>query len=107
MRYEAQIINSLLYPIYGRPGRIVRILDGEGHSQTMTISAPPPPQAPGAPPPPAAGAKSYTLTKDATFNIVARITPSFDSRAAEESAFIEQLFQADPVYLTWFADLYF
>src|SRR5213078_3513118 len=76
-------------------------------SQTMTISAPPPPQAPGAPPPPAGGPKQYTLTKDATFNIVARITPSFDSRAAEESAFIEQLFQADPVYLTWFADLYF
>ena len=30
IRYEGQIINNLLYPIYGRPGRIARILDKEG-----------------------------------------------------------------------------
>ncbi|HMF28400.1 MAG TPA: portal protein, partial [Candidatus Cybelea sp.] len=32
MKYEAKIINNLLYPIYGaRPGRLVRIMTGEGN----------------------------------------------------------------------------
>jgi Phage P22-like portal protein len=63
VRYEGQIINNLLYPIYGKtPGRMVRILTGEGESETVRIAAPPPsgngntagsqPPAPmGAPPP--------------------------------------------------------
>jgi hypothetical protein len=54
IRYEGQIINNLLYPIYGSPGRLVRILNSEGESQTVTIAPPangaPPPGPPGIPP---------------------------------------------------------
>src|SRR5262249_31270396 len=42
IRYEGQIINNLLYPIYGKkPGRLIRILTGENASQTIALAAPP------------------------------------------------------------------
>jgi hypothetical protein len=44
MRYEGQIVNNLLYPIYGkRPGRLARIIDGQGEPQTVQIGRPAPP----------------------------------------------------------------
>ncbi len=45
IRYEGQIENNLLYPIYGRPGRLARMLTGENEPQTVRISAPAPPGA--------------------------------------------------------------
>lgn len=42
IRYEGQIINDLLYPIYGRrPGRVATLVTGEGESQTVRIGPPP------------------------------------------------------------------
>lgn len=68
MRYEGQVINGLLYPIYGmKPGRLVRILTGDGHADVLQVQTPPqasmmtgapqmPPQGvPGAPMPPQPG----------------------------------------------------
>jgi hypothetical protein len=40
VRYEGQVINNLLYPIYGRrPGRLARIVTGENEAQTVRIGA--------------------------------------------------------------------
>jgi hypothetical protein len=177
MRYEGQIVNNLLYPIYGkRPGRLARIINGQGEPETVQIGQrptptfmppgmgqgatstmpgmmPPPmggapggPPMPGLPGPPPAGAPTpmgpggpppgpmgapppgmmppgmppgmmrppappptppvYTLTPDATFNVVVRVTKAFDSRRQEEASMMADLIQANPQLITWFGDLF-
>lgn len=130
MRYEGQIINNLLYPIYGtRPGRLARIIDSHGEASTVAIQAPPPapsapppntggnltagPQQPSAPPmagqPPMAppAPAQYSLSKDANFNVIVKISRSFDSRRAEEADTLGQVIQARPDLMNVFGDLYF
>src|SRR6267378_1103321 len=111
IRYEGQIINNLLYPIYGKtPGRIVRILTGEGDSQTVRIGAPGQQQQPigmmnaGTPQSPL---QQYTLTPDAHFNVIVKVTRAFDSRREQEATIIGDLLNANPQLLTWFGDLFF
>lgn len=106
--YEAQIINNLLYPIYGaKPGRIVRILTGDGEAKTMRIGDPSQAQQiPGHPPQPGAHPIA-TLTKDAHFNVMAKVTKNFDSRRAEEATTLGNLITAEPSLMTWFGDLFF
>jgi hypothetical protein len=171
MRYEGQIVNNLLYPIYGkRPGRLARIINGQGEPETVQIGqrptptmmppgmmgqgatstlpspmggapggppmpglpGPPPmpggaptPLGPGGPPPGPMGAPPpgmppqmmrppappptppvYTLTPDATFNVVVRVTKAFDSRRQEEASMMADLIQANPQLITWFGDLF-
>ncbi len=110
LRYEGQILNNLLYPIYGTPGRIVRILDSEGEPQRITISPPPSaPTMPGQPPTGSAPSqpKQYRLTKDAHFNVVVKVTQSADTRRDEETSIIASLLTANPQFITWFGDLFF
>lgn len=134
IRYEGQIENNLLYPIYGKnPGRLARMLNGENEPQTVRISAPaptgvtpnaplsaagptrmaaPPPGAPplagpGAPGPRPAAPKTYTLTKDANFNVLVKVTRAFDSRRTEEATTIGNLLQEQPNLMAWFGDLFF
>jgi hypothetical protein len=103
MRYEGQIINNLLYPIYGTsPGRLVRIMTGEGKSQPVRINQPPATN--GTPPPPQ---PTYTLTKEANFNIIVKATQSPDSKREQEALLIGELLQASPILMTWFGDLFF
>lgn len=111
MLYEGKIENSLLYAIYGkRPGRLARILNGEGEPETVQIgqSQQPPPSMPGMPgmPPPMQGPpkQPYQLTEDANFNIVVKVVRAFDSRRTEESAMIGDLISANPQLITWFGD---
>src|SRR6267378_7216999 len=111
IRYEGQIINNLLYPIYGKtPGRIVRILTGEGDSQTVRIGAPGQQQQPigmmnaGTPQSPL---QQYTLTPDAHFNVIVKVTRAFDSRREQEATIIGDLLNANPHLLEWFGDLFF
>lgn len=111
IRYEGQIINNLLYPIYGKtPGRIVRILTGEGDSQTVRIGAPAQPQQPigmmnaGTP---QSQLQQFTLTPDAHFNVLVKVTRAFDSRREQEATIIGDLLNANPQLLTWFGDLFF
>jgi hypothetical protein len=145
MRYEGQIVNNLLYPIYGkRPGRLARIINGQGEPETVQIGQPPfaapmgaptgpmpgqpgplPPMSPaglpgpmGAPPPglppggmmrqplPPPSPPVYTLSPDATFNVVVRVTKAFDSRRQEEASMMADLIQANPQLITWFGDLF-
>jgi hypothetical protein len=151
IRYEGQILNNLLYPIYGRPGRLVRMLTGEGDPQTGRIGPvngngaaapggspyaqpgqqipagapmagggmgassggqpPIPPMGaqsqPGAPPASPKAPKVYTLTKDANFNVMVKVTRSFDSRRTEEATTIGNLLQAQPQLMAVFGDLFF
>jgi hypothetical protein len=115
IRYEAQIINNLLYPIYNRPGRLARIVNGQGEAQTVLLHQPSvqqngrPQLAPVDPitqqPPP--HAKTYTLTKDAHFNVAVKIAKNYDTRRQEEAALFGQIIQADPPLMGVFGDLFF
>ena len=161
IRYEGQVINNLLFAIYGRPGRLARLLNGENEPMSVRISAPTRPtprqappgapigaqpyaqpgQAPAVPPaasgppgmvspssgaPPMAGAgappigastpppplpspapKTYTLTKNANFNVLVKVTRSFDSRRLEEATTIGSLLEQQPQLMAVFGDLYF
>jgi hypothetical protein len=109
MRYEGQIINNLLYPIYGRPGRVARILNGEGEAETVLLHQPmirqngkPVPAPEGHP-----DAKRYTLTKDAQFNVIVKVSKNYDSRRTQEAAIIGELLTKNPELMTWFGDLFF
>lgn len=120
IRYEGQITNNLLYPIYGKPGRLVRIVTGEGDSETVTI-APPAPQSPqgqnpdngiGQPPqlgqPPMQGQQpQYRLTKDAHYNVIIKVTRSFDSRREQETNILGEILSAQPQMMAVFGDLFF
>jgi hypothetical protein len=118
LRYEGQIVNNLLYPIYGtRPGRLARIVNGQGEAETVVIGqpnqpgAPMPTQATGVPPmggpPMAPPSPPYQLTKDANFNVVVKVSRAFDTRREQEADFVAQLMQSKPEFVTWFGDLFF
>ena len=100
-RHEGRLINDLLYPVYGtRPGRLTRIVNGEGESQHVTIGASN--LSPmGAPAP-----KQYRLTKDAAFHVNIKVTKKFDTRRDEETAALGQLIQARPELFGVFGDLW-
>jgi hypothetical protein len=109
IRYEGQIINNLLYPIYNRPGRIARILNQQGdaehvllHQPMVMVDGKPVPASDGQ-----TGAKTYTLTKDAQFNVVVKVSKNYDTRRQQEAAIIGELVSANPELMTWFGDLFF
>lgn len=136
IRYEGQIINNLLYPIYGRPGRLARMLTGENEPKIVRIGGPngqPNQSSSAGAVPPAVGSattattsqppvamagmgttgtasaspKTYTLTKDANFNVIVKVTRNSDSRREEESTFIGNLLQQNPEMMAIFGDLFF
>lgn len=102
MRYEGQIENNLLYPIYGkRPGRIARILTGEGESELMAINSPEDVQNA------QVASKVGRLTEHAKCNVIIKVTKSSDSRRDQETTVIAELLNANPEFITWFGDLFF
>lgn len=109
IRYEGQIINNLLYPIYGRPGRIARILNSENQPETVLLHQPMIQQG-GKPVPAPDGhpqAKTYTLTKDAQFNVIVKVSKNYDSRRQQEASILGDLLTANPELMQWFGDLFF
>jgi len=91
LRYEGLIINDLLYPIYGRPGRMARLMNPQGETVPALVGQPfvPHPQTkqpmtvgPDGQPVTAQtpNAQQYTLTPDATFNVTVKVTKNFDTR---------------------------
>lgn len=111
MRYEGRIINDLLEPIYNRPGRIARIVNGEGDSEAVMLHQPFTRDSAGrpiaAPPDSRLDTQHYTLTKDATFNVVVRVTRSADTRRFEEQELVGTIINADPQAMTIVGDLFF
>lgn len=105
MRYEGQVINNLLYPIYGaKPGRLVRILTGDGEAQTLMVGDPQMLQSQFAQQKRATGMAK--LTKDAHFNVIVKVTKAFESRRTQEATMIGQLISAQPELMGWFGDLF-
>jgi hypothetical protein len=118
IRHEGRIINSLLYPIYGtRPGRLASIIDGtSGKPQTVMINQPFQMHGQGSfakPMPMPAGAQGpdvqkFVLTPNANFNVVVKVTKSFETRRQEEANQLGQIIAADPQNgMSVYGDLYF
>jgi hypothetical protein len=109
MRYEGQIINNLLYPIYGRrPGRIARIVNGQGEAETLIVGQPMVQQGgrPVAAQENDPSAKKYQLTKDAKFNVGIKITQAKEFRREQANQMLGELISGAPQLMTVFGDLY-
>lgn len=116
IRRIAVIINSLLYPIYGsRPGRLVRIMTGDGTPEAMRIGGGADPRAAGVGQSPQAAphgsrsqpaAKVAKLTEDAHFNIAVKITKNFETKRQQENSALADIIASNPQFMAWFGDLY-
>lgn len=109
IHYEATIINDLLYPIYGRPGRIAKIVNKQNEPQTVMLHKPFTMQngRPQEAPPGTQGAKTYTLTPDAQFNVAIKITKNHDLKRDQVTEFLGGLISADPSQMGVYGDLLF
>lgn len=119
VRYEGRIINSLLYPIYGnRPGRMARIVQGEGEAETVMIGQPFMMQDNGqgqempVPAPPGAtgqteGVREYKLTEQFKSNVAVKVTKGYDTRRQEEGAILGEMVTQQPQMMTVIGDLFF
>lgn len=118
MRHEARIINDLLYPIYGRPGRIARMMDPKGEMSAVIVgqpfqmqgdgpqARPVPVQLPEGQPMPE-GVQRYQLTPDAEFNVAVKVSKNFNTRREEEAAMLGEIIASDPRQLEVIGDLFF
>ncbi len=108
IRHEGEVINNLLYPIYGaRPGRIARILSNTGQPQTFVINHP---QGQPTPQPPAGMTihGQAKLTPDANFDVAIKVTRNYDTRRQELETTLGEIIGKNPQYgLQTFGDLYF
>lgn len=102
LEYEAQVENNLLYPIYGqRPGRLVRIMTGEGESQTIQIGMP------------QNGvqhqlaSKVAKLTQDANFNTAVKVGKSWDTRREQLLSTLSSLVAAEPMQMAVVGDMFY
>ncbi len=106
-RHEARVVNDLLYPIYGRTGRPLRILNGQGEHETVLMGVPfmmqgsgknkrpvPVQLQPGQPMP--ENVKLFKLTPDADFNVATKISKNIDTRRQQIVTFLGELIGADP-----------
>lgn len=107
MRHEARIINDLLAPIYSRPGRIARMVNMQGDASTVMLHTQQAEQGQ----PRVSGdkrdPKTFTLTRDAEFNVAIKISKSYDTRREQEAAALGEIIAADPQQLGVIGDLYF
>lgn len=127
VNYEGLIENDLLYPIYGKPGRIAKILNPAGepesvmlhqpftmaggkpqavtmaHPTDATKQIPAPMGTPGMPP----EAKTYVLTKDAGFNVAIKVGKNVDLRRDQLADFLGQLISARPEFMGEYGDMFF
>lgn len=113
MRHEGRIVNDLLYPIYGRAGRLVRLTNQEGKSESVLLGQPfvkqgegpsarPVPAPPGAPNP-----TTMQLTADADWNVAVKVSKNYDTRREQEAATLGEIIAADPTQMAIIGDLFF
>jgi hypothetical protein len=107
VRYEGQIINNLLYPIYGtKPQRLVRILTGEGENQTMLV-ADPEQQGQIDPQLQQRAQKVAKLTKDAHFNVLVKVKKAPEGRRDQFIEMFGQILAADPAQMMVAGDIFY
>jgi hypothetical protein len=106
LEYEAQVENNLLYPIYGaNPGRLVRIVTGEGEAQQMRVS-----DGEGSPEQAAMQQKAIKvakLTKDANFNVSIKISSSTENRRNQFVRMFGDILGAAPEQMGVGGDLFY
>jgi|GEM_PF-1526324 len=101
-----KVINSLFYPVYGtRPGRVVRVMLGQGEAEPMAVGQPADPQQQQILEQRAI--KVGKLTEDAKFNIALKVTKNWETRRMEGYSELGQVIAAEPQLMAWFGDLYF
>jgi len=108
MRFEAEIENDLLYPIYGkRPGRLVRMMTGEGEPEAVRIAVADAAQAGALQPAgaPATAPDQFKLTEDAKFNVAVKVSRSSLKRREEFVRMFSEIISAAPEQLTVAGDL--
>ncbi len=108
VRYEGQVENNLLYPIYGaRPGRLVRVTTGKGKPDLMLVHVAPNEMTPQEQQLMQRASQVAKLTEDATFNVNVKITRDYDTREEQEHAMLGEIFGANPETFNWYADIWF
>lgn len=117
MRHEARVVNDLLYPIYGRPGRLARMVDPQGQMSAVIIGQPFNVQGQGkqAQPQPVEGyqdgqpvpegAKLFQLTPDADFNVAVKISKKTETRRQEIAESLLGVVGASPEQMGIMGDL--
>lgn len=63
----------------------------------------PQPGMPSAPPP--KPPKTYTLTKDANFNVIVKVSRNWENRRDDEASFLSGLIDKNPMFMGWFGDM--
>ena len=106
IEYEAKLENSLLFPIYGRPGRLVKIITGQRQAENAHIVAP------GQPMPPRQDSqgkaiKQYELSPDANFNIAIKVSKTYDTQRQELVAMLGEIVAANPQEMAISGDVLF
>lgn len=104
VRRMGVILNGLFYPLYSpRPGRLARIVNGEGESETAVIN---PADTQGQPQVLQANQRVFKLSKDAHFNVNIKVVPNKETRRDAESSALGELIAANPEFMGWFGDKY-
>lgn len=117
MRHEARVVNDLLYPIYGRPGRLARMVNPQGQMSSVIIGQPfntqgegkqarpvPVPDYEDGQPVPE-GAKLFKLTPDADFNVATKISKKTETRRQEIAESLLGVVGASPEQMGVMGDL--
>lgn len=110
IRHEGRVINDLLYPIYGQPGRLLRMMDPSGKlSQVVIGKAQMPSQEPGGRPQVVPdgtpGAQSFALTPDAEFNVAVSVARGGETRRQELFRILTTLIGESPEQTAIIGDL--
>lgn len=119
LSYDGRIHNSLLSTIYGRPGRMVRVVKGESEEESVVVGQPfvmqdngqgqqrPVPAPPGSTPQ-QEGVRQYVLTKKGdSANVAVKIAKGFDTRRQEEGAVLSEMVTQQPQMMSIIGDLFF
>lgn len=109
MRHEARVVNDLLFPIFGRPGRLARMMDPSGKMSAVLIGQPFELQGEGpqARPVPSdnSNAKQYSLTPDADFNVAVKVTRNSETRRQQITEMLGEIIAASPEQMAVIGDL--
>lgn len=111
IRHEARVVNDLLFPIYGRTGRLARMMNPAGKMSSVLIGQPfvtqgEGPQArPIRAPEGTPNAKTYALTQDAEFNVAVKVSRSTDTRREQITQLIGEIIAADPQQMAIIGDI--
>lgn len=103
MEYDGTQVNAMLYPIYGKPGRLTRIVTNDKQEQVVQINGQP--QTPGQP-----GARSvpaYQLTETFEADVAIKVGKSFPTLREEQSIRMGELIAQNPeMFFPLFGDLW-